>query len=471
MNGTMNPELSRRGFLKGVGTGVGALGMANVLGGLTGCYPEPDTLLLGREMVGGVSGNRASVSLVAGETCTRSTRFRLSYGNAPAAQAGGYAVRKELSGFSKHDPITFALDALTPDTRYYYRVDYDLGAGWQQLEERSFRTRRNPGEGFRFCIATDTHVSPIDYITSRHRRVYENICRDNPDLVITLGDDTCIGYQSNEVYPWPGQEEILYATGRLRGFLDEACHSAFYLPVLGNHEGLYGWSTQWEAYDRIVDARLRYFPVPGADTFPEGGGDPLGRYGAFRWGDVLFVWLDPVGFCDVDPFLAKDASLYVLGPAQRTFLEETLAEHASVPWKFILSHEVFGGRTGECSNHYGRGNANAAHLYEQAFIQDLMVRHGAQAFFYGHDHVFSVSDADGVSYICSGQAGSGCPWPDVLEACYEPWTVFTLDEDGSVPAGHVRVDVARDEVTVSYVVASSQDKQNGVVADSYVMRL
>ncbi len=336
--------------------------------------------------------------------------------------------------------------------------------------ERSFQTRRNPGSGFRFCIATDTHAYPYDIPLNNRSRVFQNILEDNPDFLVTLGDDAFLGYQSRDIYPWPGQEQILHTVGKMRGLLDEACHSMFYLPVNGNHEGVYGWTTEREEYEMILDARFRYFPVPGDRTFPEGG-DPLGRYGAFSWGDVLFVWLDPVGFCKDDPFIKKNASLYVLGDQQRGFLEQTLEDHKSVPWKFILSHEVFGGQTGECSDHYGRGNANSAHLHEQAVIQDLMVRYGVQAFFYGHDHVFSASQAQGVSYICSGHAASACPWPDVLEACYEPWIVFSRYENGKIPPGHVRVDVTPAQVTVSYVISSSLSKKNRTVADSYVMHL
>jgi len=469
----MDPVLTRRSFLKGVGLGIGALSMPNLLGGLTGCTPDMDALLLGREMVGGVTGTRAAISLVGGEFCLPSTRFRLSYGTVSGEQTGVYPQQAgEIAGAGQHDPITFALQDLAPDTRYYYRVDYDAGDGWRPQQERSFHTRRSPGRGFRFCIATDTHVNPVDTSTARHRRVYENISRDNPDILITLGDDAALAYQSHQIYPWPDPERILGTLGTLRACLDQACHSAFYLPVPGNHEGLFGWTTDRPEYASIVDARLRYLPVPGADTFPEGG-DPLGRYGAFVWGDALFVWLDPVGFCQADPRLANDPGLYVLGDAQRAFLEQTLEAHAAVPWKFVLSHEVFGGTPACSSDSYGRGNANAAHLHQQAAIQDLMVRYGAQAFFYGHDHVFSVSEADGVSYVCSGHAGATPPtgWVDTLRACYEPWLLFPLDETNTPPAGHVRVDVTPEEVTVAYVVASSMSEKNGTVAASYVMRL
>jgi hypothetical protein len=468
----MNPEISRRNFLKGVGAGVGALGLSNLAGGLVGCVPdEASSLLRGQEMVGEVTGRTASIRLVAGQECSPLTRFRISYDTVSMSGTGDYKYQtQEMSGFELSDGISFSLDSLQPDTRYYYQISYDQGDGWILRNERSFQTRRNPGSGFRFCIATDTHVLPVDDPLWARRTVYQNIARDNPDFLVTLGDDLFVAYQTPLIYPWPQQETILHAMGRLRGLLDEACHSMFYLPVNGNHEGLYGWCTDREEYHTIMETRSRYFPVPDGRSFPEGG-DPLGRYGAFCWGDVLFVWLDPLGFSHADPYVEKDNNLYTLGPQQHAFLEKTLQEHASVPWKFILSHEVFGGLDGECSQYYSRGNANAAYNYEQAVIQDLMVRYDAQAFFYGHDHVFSVSEAQGRSYICAGNAGSGCPWADDMELCYDPSILYSRSPDGKVPAGHVRVDVTPSEVTVSYVVASPFNRENGTVADSYVMRL
>jgi hypothetical protein len=45
-----------------------------------------------------------------------------------------------------------------------------------------------------------------------------------------------------------------------------------------------------------------------------------------------------------------------------------------------------------------------------------MLRHGATAFVYGHDHVFSRQMADGIHYICGGKPNTLDPrWWDVEE--------------------------------------------------------
>ena len=41
-------------------------------------------------------------------------------------------------------------------------------------------------------------------------------------------------------------------------------------------------------------------------------------------------------------------------------------------------------------------------------MHDLMMRHGVQIFFYGHDHVFTDMVVDGIHYTLPGSAGA--PW-------------------------------------------------------------
>jgi hypothetical protein len=427
-------------------------------------------------MVGKVTSDSSTIHLVGGVDCLPSTKFQLFYDT--VSHQGDLDVTNypywtsEANGFSDLDSIVFDLDSLSPSTRYFYRLGHDEGNGWAYRDEYSFHTRRQAGESFRFCIATDTHVYPEWYLPTGLRDVvYQNVLADDPDFLVTLGDDYYAAYQGILPYYLSSPQGYWDAWKKTRGVLDNACHSMFYLHVNGNHEGLYGWTAQEPEYQHILDGKLRYLPVPDSTSFPEGG-DDYGRYGAFNWGDVLLIWLDVVGFCNVDPYRQGNAnSDYILGPEQQAFLETTLSNYSSVPWKFVLAHHMFGGQ--ECSFQpgYGRGNANRALVegHDQKLIQDLMVQYRAQAFFYGHDHAFSVSEAGSVSYICTGHAASGCPWTDDLEVCYDPYILYCTDAGGKVPGGHVRVDVTPTETTVSYVKASS-GTDNGSVVSSYVVR-
>jgi hypothetical protein len=345
-------------------------------------------------------------------------------------------------------------------------MGYEIGDRWVIRDEHSFHTRRRAGEAFRFCLTADTHVYP-GFPTGDRDLVYKNVLADRPDLLITLGDECFVAAQGLIPYPYSSQETLWNTWQKTRGLLENACHSMFYLPVNGNHEGLFGWTRQNAVHQMILEDKLRSLPVPSNTTFPEGG-DDYGRYGAFTWGDALVIWLDVVGFCTVDPILkGNNCSDYILGETQRAFLERTLSDFSSVPWKFIMAHHLFGGNEG-CKPGYGRGNANAAWLHDQKDIQNLMVEYGAQAFFYGHDHAFSVSQADGVSYVCAGHAASGCPWTDTLEPCYWPYELYYTDAEGRVPGGHVRVDVTPSETVISYLKASS-GADNGSVLSRYVI--
>ena len=438
----------------------------------TGCPPpEPNNLLLyGTEMVGKVTDTSAVVHIVTGDLCTESTQFRLHYDTVSRTGSADYVYQTaSLVGFGEEEDVTFLLESLDPDTRYYYRLAYDTGEGWTDREEFTLHTRREPADGFRFAMVTDMHMTPkwmYDHDGTKDN-MFANILREGepaPDILFTLGDDYHVANQMEPTYVIMDHAARLEVYRELRMYLAKVCHSMMYIPVNGNHEGLYGWMTGTEEYASILEGKMLYFPVPVADTFPEGG-DAYGRYGAFTWGDALFIWLDVVGFNELDPFVAGDNAYYILGDEQRSFLETTL-ESSTATWKFIMAHHVFGGDDG-WEPGYGRGNANDAFQYEQASIQALMETHGVQAFFYGHDHVFSVSSVNGIAYICAGKAGSLNPWYVVAMEHYTPYEVFVSDAF-SVPSGHVEVDVSTVETKVSFIRASN-DAENGTVMATYFL--
>jgi hypothetical protein len=463
-------KITRREFIKGTGATFGALGLSTVTGGIPGCIrPDPvPALLNGAELVGRVTANAATIRLVGGDLCAPATEFRLLYDTVRRNNAGDYAFSEPArSGFEAHSPINFELSSLVPGARYYYRLGTNEGNGWTYRNECSFVTRRPAGTGFRFCIGTDAHMYPYKFPDSSRRAVYFNIFNDRPDLLITLGDEIHLMQQGRTAYTWSDPADIWNTTKKFRGVLDYAGKSMSCLPVNGNHEGLYGWMADRPEYREILDAKIAYFPVPDETTYP-GGGDPLGRYGAFTWGDALFIWLDVVGFCTQDPWVVpEDNGKYILGNEQAAFLQNTLEANAEVPWKFIFSHHLFGG-VDACGPGYGRGNAHGANLHDQGLIHDLMQTYGVQAFFYGHDHVFSVSEADRTSYICAGNAGTGCLWVEELDACYQPYEAFAVDPYRAAISGHVRVDVGADTTTISYV-KQNWDVDNATVVYSHVI--
>ena len=100
------------------------------------------------------------------------------------------------------------------------------------------------------------------------------------------------------------------------------------------------------------------------------------------------------------------------------------------------------GAAGDAANSaYGRGGGQAAYVGEQATVHELMLEHGVQIFFYGHDHVFADMVVDGIHYSMPGSAGA-------------PWK-FTTEETGYTEywdeSGWGRVDVSPDSVHVQFI--------------------
>ena len=132
---------------------------------------------------------------------------------------------------------------------------------------------------------------------------------------------------------------------------------------------------------------------------------------------------------------------WTLGESQLAWLESTL-ENSSSRWRFLFIHHTVGGAAGdEANSRYGRGGGQAAMVGEQALVHQLMLDHGVQVFFYGHDHVFTDIVVDGIHYTEPGSAGA-------------PWK-FTQVETGYVQSwpdsGYARVNVAPDGLNVEFV--------------------
>ena len=95
----------------------------------------------------------------------------------------------------------------------------------------------------------------------------------------------------------------------------------------------------------------------------------------------------------------------------------------------------------------------AAYVGEQKLVHDLMIKHGVQIFFYGHDHVFTDMIVDSIHYTLPGSAGA--PWKfGTAETGYEPGTYRT-------DSGHARINVSQDAVKVELIDV------NGNVIDQF----
>ena len=319
---------------------------------------------------------------------------------------------------------TVVLSGLDSGRRHEYRVEAVAGDR-NDTYPGSVVNGRPAGETFRFALLTDVHLPAFvmehwldgqggpmaalmkfgrarSQVASVFRRVLESIHELRPDFVISLGDLLHLAADSpNPRFPAPDFEK---AYTDVRSLMSAVTTCSAFFTVLGNWEAESGW------IDEPVRSQARKARI---DALPQPGG---GRsYYSWTWGDALFVVLDVTGFTTEAPRLDGPSDHpWTLGQEQLAWLEHTL-EQAPQPVKLLLMHHAVAGKGGDDrSTIYARGGGRAARVGEQARIHELAVRHGAQAIFLGHDHVFVDLEVDGVHYTIPGSAGA--PWKFTSEA-------------------------------------------------------
>lgn len=397
-------------------------------------------------VVGRVTGERGVVHLVTSSALDRRLAFRVRWtkdADSPRAVSGTTEAQLAQRPLA---PVELPVTVAAPDSEVRYQVEYalpDQPDAWKPAGPPGrFRTQRPSGEAFDYVVVADAHWGEDALQGEPNPRLWtgldtmRQIGEDRPfDFCIDLGDHALL----TDGVETPAQAVYKYLRYRERMAAVLARTSLY--AVLGNHEQEAGYFRRGTADDfgelgnRLgpsqyhqkwaTDARLLCVPNPGADTYPEGGeGAPgfetAGEWGAGRepwndgtagglqnfyawtWGDALFVVLDPFRYTRVDsPVMPTAPEQWTLGATQMRWFERTLAR-SGARWKFVFCHHVLGGVLMESGVAYGRGSAIEAARSgtEQARIHELMQRHGAQFFVYGHDHAFCHSRLGRVHYLC-----------------------------------------------------------------------
>jgi hypothetical protein len=338
-----------------------------------------------------------------------------------------------------------------------------------------FVTARPRGAPFTFLVFSDTHVFPARiepeipaeaapepafleaamesvfwYRTTRERvaaefeLVFEQMNRERPDFAVSLGDVFDLhGRAFNWAFTSQELADAAHLDARRAVSLLHDCGTLY--QALGNWEAESGCHPEAQrGFAR--DARLRHANNPRPDTSPLGGSS-VEDYFAFEWGDLLGIVLNVRGYTPtahhMDP--AEPASGrpddFTLGAAQKEFLSGVLSRF-DAPHKALFLHHVVGGNAGNpWDSSYGRGGGRAAKVGEQAWVHDLCARHGANVIFYGHDHVFTEMEVDGVRYALPGTTSA-------------PWR-FSREETGYekfwTESGYARVKVAPAAMDVEFV--------------------
>jgi 3',5'-cyclic AMP phosphodiesterase CpdA len=338
------------------------------------------------------------------------------------------------------------MTSLKADTRYDYRVHVRR----QDSEEStvvaadSFKTQKLQPGSFSFALLSDSHITPFRQERLEIlARASSAILKRRPEFLLMLGDN--IQTFTSHGGPMTDRKHGPYLYRLLRQGLGNLPGSIPVFTLNGNWEGENGWHPLEErSWARA--ARKAYFPNPGADTYPQGGSPDEDYYG-FTWGDALFLILNVTGYTSTNHALNSAAGKqddWTLGEKQKAWLKAQLAG-SKARWKLLFVHHTVGGNAGDDINsRYGRGGGRAAKTGEQALIHSWMRQFGVQAFFYGHDHVFTDVAVEGIHYVCVGSAGA--PWKfGTEETGYERfWT----------PSGFTWVDVSQESLRVSFIGAS-----------------
>lgn len=374
-------------------------------------------------------------------------------------------------------PFDFVIDSLMKNTRYLYRVVYNIDGITKQSDEYTFHTQRGKDSTFVFTVQADSH---LDENTSGevYLRTLDNALADQPDFHFALGDTFMTGK-----YVEPERSHPQYLAQRY--YLGHLCHSAALYFALGNHDGESGnrGSNVW-----ATATRKRYLPNPFPNDFFTGNdqaehevGLPENYY-QFEWGDAQFIVLDPFRHTTTRSRGGNSDNWYwTLGERQYQWLKRSL-EESDASLRFVFVHHLVGG-----SDRNQRGGKEAAPFWEWGGkglsggdefdrhrpgwgkpIHQILVDHAVSVVFHGHDHMFIKQDLDGIVYQLLPQPGH----PRSGTKSAQEYGYLTGEIQGS--SGHVRVRVSGDSARVDYVraflpAAEGGCQRNGDVSYSYML--
>jgi hypothetical protein len=348
-----------------------------------------------------------------------------------------------------NDLAEWRLSGLQPGATYEYQIVHDPDALTALYSGRGV-TQRAPGESFRFALVSDTHIgSDLTYSNQGDETVLAavgpQLGASVPDFVINLGDMLDF-HQFGFNSPPPDGSVTRLGYLNYREAFGETLGKQGHFGVIGNWDGENGSFTS-EEIARSREQRLLYLPNPGPATYPEGGASGQDYY-AFSWGDALFVVLNVMTYTKAELLLSGggDPTDWTLGEQQLAWLETTL-QNATAKWRLLFIHHAVGGAGGDRANAiYGRGGGLAAHVGEQARVHQLMLEHGVQVFFYGHDHVFTDIIEGGIHYSAIGNAGAIWTFSGAETGYSRYWE----------ESGWARVDVTPNDLHVSFVAVGGE---------------
>jgi len=458
-------------------------------------------------------GNPTDTSITINVVPEADINIYYEYGTSP-----GVYTNQTATGLATADePYEIVISGLQPDTRYYYRMQYEEPSDpgvWTIRDEHTFHTARPRGSTYEFVLTSDSHVNILLGNLSEWQTTLDLIDDDNPDFLIDLGDTFAMDGVATEQ-----SADAAYLYQRDPNIMGRASHSVPIFLAMGNHENEEGWNFDDVNPQPIfgMKARKRYFPLPSPNTDPSfysANTDPVEaddvsgsnshiigtdqyreNYYAWEWGDALFVVFDPFQYTMQNPYGASagegndeivggDRWNWTMGVQQHQWLRDTLA-NSDAKYKFLFAHHMLGGTA-----NYVRSGAEAATWFEWGGntvnssnqnpvwefdtkrpagdgwiepVHQMMQDYNVSAFFHGHDHQFVHEERDGIVYQLVPAASQGTSLGFNLYQ-NSPYVV----QGGNLSnSGYLRITIDPDMATVEYVKSTGNNV--GQVQYSYTI--
>ncbi len=377
------------------------------------------------------------------------------------------------------EPFEVSISGLSSDTKYYFRVVFKAqdGGNYLATQESSFVTQRSAGSDFTFCIQGDSHPERTKQFDSDlYLQTMENVCADNPDFYMTIGDDFSVDEMDTIT-----QQAVEQLYVNQRKYFSLVSTPVFL--VNGNHEKEAEYILDGTPDNTAVwgcNARNAYFSQPVPDDFYTGDIEEveyiglLRDYYAFTWGDALFVVIDPYWHSSADALESRNMWDMTLGDEQYEWLKQTL-EQSAAKYKFVFAHHLTADRGGTDVvdlfewggyNRLGKWQFDKMRPDWDMPIHQLMVETGVTVFFQGHDHLFAVQEKDGVTYQTLPMPSRSKQMAEFAEY-YDSDVLFT-------DSGYVRVSVSTENITVDYIASvlpedETGEYHNGEIVYSYTL--
>jgi len=450
----------------------------------------PTQAFQGNIVLGAPTDTSVKVSLF---SASQSGSLVLQYGTS----SGVYDKQTPAAALVAGTPLSIAVDGLTANTRYFYRLGFQStdGSASAPTQEFVFHTARPAGATFSFTIQADSHLDENSTL-SQYQRTLGNVLTDAPDFHVDLGDTFMCEKHSApltavvQMAPDAATVNARYVYERTNFGL--ATSSVPLFLCNGNHEGEAGWLNDGTAQNIAIwttQARQNYYvnPLPNSfysgDTTDEPFVGKRASWYAWTWGDAQFIVLDP--FWNTKVQASKDPWGMTLGDRQYQWLQQTLSM-SSAKFKFVFIHNLVGGLDGQM-----RGGVEAAPFYEwggqnadgsSGFTQQrptyaqpihaLLVKYGVTAVFHGHDHLYAKQTLDGIIY-------QEVPQPSATNNASGQSLATTYHyNSGTIlsSSGHLRVTVSPTSVTSQYVrswlpASETATQKNGSVDDTWTAGL